>query len=133
MEILTRWGYRRRWRTTVGVMRRYAAKGHIHALTELRRKSDPDPWREESLRAAYAVDLLWGSAGTGDTFRFIYTGDPRNFDPTQVISDAELEQLVKDKLGMWRDGAWDGKKSCPERPTLEGLFTRPSAPKQIVS
>jgi hypothetical protein len=90
MEIFTRWKYRRRWRTTVGVMRRYAAKGHAHALTELRRKSDPDPWREESLRAAYAVGLLWGSAGTGDTFRFIYTEDPRNFDPTEVISDAEL-------------------------------------------
>ena len=65
-------------------MRRYAAKGHIHALTELRRMSDPDPWREESLRAAYAVDLLWGSAGTGDTFRFIYTGDPRNFDGSSL-------------------------------------------------
>jgi hypothetical protein len=44
-------------------------------------------------------------------------------DPTQVIGDAELNQLVKNKLGMWRAGVWDGKRGCPE-PTVEGLFTQ---------
>jgi hypothetical protein len=46
-------------------------------------------------------------------------------DPTQVIGDAELDQLVKDKIGTWQAGVWDGKKGCPKL-TIEGLFASPS-------
>jgi hypothetical protein len=111
-EILARRRYRRNWREFVGLMRRQAARGNIHALAELRRlKPDPDPWREQSLRAAAAI-------------RFMFLPN-EDCDPTQIIGDAELDQLVRDKLETWRGGVWDGKKGCPEL-TLEGLFPRPS-------
>ena len=85
-EILARWRYRRNWREFVGVMLRHAARANIHALAELRRlKPDPDPWREQSLRAAVAIRLM-----------FLPNED---CEPTQVIGDAELGQLVKNKLG----------------------------------
>jgi hypothetical protein len=88
-EILARWRYRRNWREFVGVMLRHAARVNIHALAELRRlKPDPNPWREQSLRAAVAIRLM-----------FLPNED---CEPTQVIGDAELGQLVKNKLGTRR-------------------------------
>jgi hypothetical protein len=109
-EILARWRYRRNWREFVWLMRRHAARGNIDALAELRRlKPDPDPWREQSLRAAVAIRLMFLPNEVCE--------------PAQVIGDAELDQLVKDKLGTWQAGVWDGKKGCPKL-SVEGLFPR---------
>jgi hypothetical protein len=43
----------------------------------------------------------------------------RDYDPSQIISDAELDQLVKRKLDTWHAGAWEGKKGLPPLPPLK--------------
>lgn len=80
-EILARWRCRRNWGDFVDLMRYYAARGNIHALAELRRlEPDPDPWREQSLRAAAAIHLI--------------CLPNEDCDPAQVIGDAELDQIA---------------------------------------
>jgi hypothetical protein len=34
----------------------------------------------------------------------------RDYGSNQIISEAELDQLVKCKLDTWQAGAWEGKK-----------------------
>ena len=101
---MARWRYRRDWRIFVYSLRRLAKQGHTHALAELRRlEPDPDPWREQGLRAAAAVQLMF----------------MRDYDPSQIISDADLDQLVNIKLATWQAGIWEGKKGL--RPLPLGL------------
>lgn len=107
-EILARWQYRPNWREFVGLMRRHAARGNIHALAELELiKPDADPWREQSLRAAVGIRLM-----------FLPNED---CDPTQVIGDTELDQLVKDKLGTWRAGVWGWEEGLSETDNRRAL------------
>ena len=102
-EILARWRYRREWRMLVYSMRRLAKQGHIHAVAELRcLKPDPDPWRKQGLRAAAAVQLMF----------------LRDYDPSQIIGEAELDQLVKSKVDTWRAGVCEEKKGLPPLPPL---------------
>ncbi len=108
--------YRRNWRTFVYTLRHFAAQGHIDALTELRRlKPVPDPWREQSLRAAAAIGLI-GS---------------RDYDPSQILGEAELNQLVKSKLDTWQAGVWEGKKGIAPL-DIEGLFAPAERPQMPV-
>jgi hypothetical protein len=125
-EILARWGYRRNWRKIVYMLRDHAALGNIHALAELKRlKADPDPRREESLRVAASIRLMFSDRQVRLDNGAWSLAANKDYDPTRIIGVAELDQLVKAKLDTWRDGYWHGKKGCPKL-TLEGLFPRPS-------
>jgi hypothetical protein len=46
----------------------------------------------------------------------------RDYDSSQIISEAELDQLVRSKLGTWQTGVWEGKKGLPPKPDIKELL-----------
>lgn len=115
-EILARWRYRRDWRAFVRLMWHHARRGHIHALDERRRlEPDPDPWREQGLRAAAAVQLMYS----------------RDYDPVRIIGDDELGLLVRCKLDVWHAGVWEGKKGIAPCPDMADMFRSPTSPTTV--